>query len=334
MDVLDKFLKQYSYKFDKGYPDMNNPKDKEMLFEFAYKLTEKRSILSEGEKTYDDRIRFALRLEKDQEIPKCQAPLEIGKNFQLTGNDAKIWFELFDEKPLAIKTNKRSGGAGNGEISTYWAYQHNVKGGYNVTDGRQGEDPDLIINDVGVEIKDYASKKITLGKFSLDRSSVKLLEELFGFKTLLEALVDGSTEIKNANPGKFNPKDLVEAAELMITFKNQDVLRQVADQFDFTLIKTIFSKIDGVYDKLNIEQNASKEEIAAGVLKQLAATKLRKKPMRGQSLGYMLNVKQDGLGEFVLISEEKISNLDPNDVLDHINVAASEIKMNFDALFN
>ena len=33
MDVLDKFLKQYSYKFDKGYPDMNNPKDKEMLFE-------------------------------------------------------------------------------------------------------------------------------------------------------------------------------------------------------------------------------------------------------------------------------------------------------------
>ena len=40
MDALDKFLKQYSYKFDKGYPDIDNPKDKEMLFEFAYKLTE------------------------------------------------------------------------------------------------------------------------------------------------------------------------------------------------------------------------------------------------------------------------------------------------------
>ena len=38
MDVFDKFLKQYSYKFDKGYPDMNNPKDKEMLFEFTRKL--------------------------------------------------------------------------------------------------------------------------------------------------------------------------------------------------------------------------------------------------------------------------------------------------------
>jgi len=31
MDTLDKFLKQYSYKFDKGYPDMNNPKDKNLL---------------------------------------------------------------------------------------------------------------------------------------------------------------------------------------------------------------------------------------------------------------------------------------------------------------
>ena len=44
MDVLDKFLKQYSYKFDKGYPDMNNPKDKEMLFEFAYKLISEKAL--------------------------------------------------------------------------------------------------------------------------------------------------------------------------------------------------------------------------------------------------------------------------------------------------
>ena len=38
MDVLDKFFIQYAYKFPKGYPDMNDPKDKEMLFELAYKL--------------------------------------------------------------------------------------------------------------------------------------------------------------------------------------------------------------------------------------------------------------------------------------------------------
>ena len=27
MEVLDKFFKKYSYKFDKGYPDMNNKQD-------------------------------------------------------------------------------------------------------------------------------------------------------------------------------------------------------------------------------------------------------------------------------------------------------------------
>ena len=27
MDVFDKFFQRYSYKFDKGYPDMNNDQD-------------------------------------------------------------------------------------------------------------------------------------------------------------------------------------------------------------------------------------------------------------------------------------------------------------------
>jgi hypothetical protein len=333
MDVLDKFLKQYSYKFDKGYPDMDNPKDKEMLFEFAYKLTEKKSILNEGEKGYDDRIRFALRLEDDEEIPLCQTPLEVGKNFNLSGEDEKIWDKLFDEKPLSQK-EKRSAGAGNGEISAYWAFQHNAKFKYEVQDGRGKDNPDLIINGVGVEVKDYPGSVIKLGKFSADYESVKLLEELFGFKTLLEALVDGTTEIKNANPGKFKPQDVLDAAQLMIDFKNQDVLRQVADQFDFTLIKTMFQKIDGVLKKLNLGQDATQRDIAAGVLKQMSATKLRKKPMLGKEVGYMLNVKKDGIGEFVKITEEIVGNLPTEDVLKHVSVASAEIKMNFDALFN
>ena len=120
----------------------------------------------------------------------------------------------------------------------------------------------------------------------------------------------------------------------MIDFKNQDVLRQVADQFDFTLIKTMFQKIDGVLKKLNLGQNATQRDIAAGVLKQMSATKLRKKPMLGKEVGYMLNVKKDGIGEFVKITEEIVGNLPTEDVLKHVSVASAEIKMNFDALFN
>ena len=31
MDVLDKFFQKYSYKFPKGYPDMNNEQDINLL---------------------------------------------------------------------------------------------------------------------------------------------------------------------------------------------------------------------------------------------------------------------------------------------------------------
>ena len=38
MNVIDKFLKQYSYRFPKGYPDMNNLEDKALLYEILEEL--------------------------------------------------------------------------------------------------------------------------------------------------------------------------------------------------------------------------------------------------------------------------------------------------------
>jgi hypothetical protein len=44
MDVFDKILKEHSWRFPKGYPDMDNPKDKELLFSivegYKYKIKE------------------------------------------------------------------------------------------------------------------------------------------------------------------------------------------------------------------------------------------------------------------------------------------------------
>ena len=39
MDALDLFFKKFSYKFPKGYPDMNNPEDKRLLFELVGNVT-------------------------------------------------------------------------------------------------------------------------------------------------------------------------------------------------------------------------------------------------------------------------------------------------------
>ena len=50
MDVFDKILKEHSWKFPKGYPDMDDPKDKERLFSivegYKYKLKEEEQKIS------------------------------------------------------------------------------------------------------------------------------------------------------------------------------------------------------------------------------------------------------------------------------------------------
>ena len=44
MDTITKYLNNIAYKFPKGYPDMNDPKDKTMLFELVKNLTEQEEI--------------------------------------------------------------------------------------------------------------------------------------------------------------------------------------------------------------------------------------------------------------------------------------------------
>ena len=64
-DVLDKFLKQYSYKFNKGYPDMNDEQDillmESILKELNIDITLKESALSPTElnKPYTSRHELA-----------------------------------------------------------------------------------------------------------------------------------------------------------------------------------------------------------------------------------------------------------------------------------
>jgi len=40
MDNITKYLHKIAYKFPKGYPDMSDPKDKDMLFELIKTVTE------------------------------------------------------------------------------------------------------------------------------------------------------------------------------------------------------------------------------------------------------------------------------------------------------
>ena len=309
---------------------MNDPKDKDMLFKMIHEVTEEKSLLKEQQQEYDDRIKETLGVNT---IPICNTSLEIGKDFNISGKDQEIWKKLFGVKPLAARTGKQSAGAGNGEVSTYWAFQYNKNKKFDVEDKRGRDNPDLIINGIGVEIKDYGSKFITLGKFFADKKSYGLLSNLFGFKSLLSALGGDFPKESASNPGTFKSKELVEAAKIMMDFKSQKELKQIATKYNFDLILSMFSRIDSILKTLGLNDSSSHEDVAAGILKVMISTKLKKKPMLQQDKGYILNVNVTGLGDFVEISDEKINSLSNEDLFDSVGVSSSEIKMNFDALF-
>jgi hypothetical protein len=331
MDILEQFIRSVSYKFPKGYPDMKDPKDVEFLNKLISEVVDPKMVINEQQTEYDDRIKEALGVEQ---IPICQTPLEIGKDFNLSGKDAEIWKKLFGVKPIAARTGKQTAGSGNGEVSTYWAFQYNKTGKFQVEDRRGADNPDLIINNLGVEIKDYGSKMITLGKFFGDKKSYGLLSNLFGFKSLLEALKENKfPEESTANPGTFKSSELVDAARLMLSFYKEAKLKEFAEKYQFEIVLNLFKRVEAILNELQLGSGASPEDVAGGILKTMIKTKLNKKPLIGQAKGYVLNVNVSGLGDFVEITNEKIDALNNEDLLNNVAVTSSEMKMNFDALF-
>ena len=49
MDIFDKFFTKFAYKFDKGYPDMDNPSDVALLESLIWQLTKEKYILTEAD---------------------------------------------------------------------------------------------------------------------------------------------------------------------------------------------------------------------------------------------------------------------------------------------
>ena len=56
MDVIEKFLHSISYKFPKGYPDMNSPGDVTLLNEIISNLTEETPPSTGEDAKYDKLI--------------------------------------------------------------------------------------------------------------------------------------------------------------------------------------------------------------------------------------------------------------------------------------
>jgi len=314
MDVLDKFFKKFSYKFPKGYPDINDEQDMLMLESM---LEEMGMPLLEVTQEYDARIKQVLGTDS---IPTCQTSVEIGKDFALQGEDLVVWKQLYPALPLKKDGETPTAGAGKGEISTYWVYQHN-KSPKEASDGRGGQDPDLIIGGLGVEIKSYDTSAITLGKFAGDKSSVGLLNQVLGVLSLFS-----EDEIR-ANTGNFKGSDLLAGFKVIEGLLKSDELKNLAATQPF------LSKIKVLYNNLDLPQDATAEQAVTALLKKALWTKLSIKPNLGKPVGYILNVSLDGKGTYYKITEETVESLTDDKIINGVEVKSSEIILKTKFLF-
>jgi hypothetical protein len=324
MDVLDKFFTKYSYKFPKGYPDVKDPKDKEMLFNMVNELVESKQLIKEQSEEYDEVIKNALKVE---EIPrsKNKYPFQGGSTFsiQVKPDDLEIWQKLW-----AVKPKKKTGdktetlGVGKGEMSLYWLYQYSDSG-VNVDEGREGDDPDLFFNGVGVEVKAYGKHtgKNKIGRFGADKENLKLLSVIFGIDALIKVLQPGE-EQKTVNPTNFKGEDLRLAMNQLMLMMGVN-LEGLSNRFP--IFKTISDNVNLVQSGLG---GFSDPEVGAiRMAKKMVTDKLNRKP---GDKGFLASVKLDGDCKFFNILLKK---LEDKEILDNMSVTQSALNLDFNKTF-
>ncbi len=321
MSPIEKFLKEYSYKFPKGYPDMNDAQDvllvKKILKELNINLNEAGSS-----EVYNKIIEKKLG-----SFPTPKGNYKLGVNVNLSGEDAKIFKELYPISPPKKgqeDSDVGTKGSGNGEIAMYWLLSKN----YNVVDGRGGGAPDLYVNDIGVEVKAYSAKKITLGRFGSDAESLSLLNTLFGLNSLVSSIEKDSAKSKKSNPLTFTKSDIIGAFESLRDFSSSSELRELSTRYQ--LIKNIFDKVDELIDKLNLSDDFSVDSASANMIKKIISTKIKEKPGEG---GYLVNVTENGDIKYTQITQDKLTKTDPKTILDNSAINQGAIIIDPEAIF-
>lgn len=357
MDSLERYINRVAYKFDKGYPDVNDPKDMEMLMEMVnalikeeeeeidIEITDKEEVEDKketsskippgGSEVYNDTIRYALygKDYKDKPIPtpKSKYPYKNGTfDTKVSSADKELFTKLYPIKPPKVGKEVGSAGSlavGNGEIALYWLYHFSNSA--RVEEGRDGDDPDLFFNGNGVEVKSW-DKPIGmhgLGRFGADKENLQLLSIIFGFNAIASVLGQEDKVSKTVNPTNFRGPQLVDAMRKLAEFK------EVVDNNDelvaqYPLFKNIKSSADLVYSKLNLSDSDSPEEMARKMTVNLLEPKLSRKPGDGN---HLVNVTADGDMKFFQIDFDKLKNSE--DLLTDFVVKQSAIGINFDKIW-
>jgi hypothetical protein len=321
MDIVEQFIRQVSYKFPKGYPDLSNEADRKLLFE----LFEAEAAAAPKDRSIYDKIAAkVLTGDENGEIPQPSRVYSVGKNINLSGEDERIFSKLYPIAPP--KSGKEldtagSKGSGNGEIAMHWLLSR----GHTVVDSRGSDNPDLIVDgDIGLEVKAYETTTMTLGRYGSDKDNIAILGVVFGVSTLVGTFQGGK---RTAGTMTFNTPELLEAFKRLSDFDQSD-LRTIAG--DYALIQNIYNNIDSVKEALNIEGKITPEHGTAEMLRRLIATKLTKKPGIG---GYLVNVSQKGSIKYTQITQELIDSLSDEQLLKGVSTNQGALNIITNTLF-
>lgn len=320
MDILEKFIRQVSYRFPKGYPDLNDEADKKLLFELFEAETE---TTPEDRSTYDRIIAKVLTGNENGEIPEPSRVYSVGKNVNLSGEDEQIFSKLYPISPSKAGKDIDSAGSkgsGNGEIAMYWLLSR----GHTIVDSRERDNPDLMVDGKGLEVKAYESTTVTLGRFGSDKDNIAILGVVFGISALVGTFQGAK---RTAGTMTFNTPELLEAFKRLSDFDQSD-LRKIAGEY--TLIQNIYNNIDSVKKALHIQDQITPEHGTAEMLRRLIATKLTKKPGIG---GYIVNVSQKGSIKYTQITQDAIDNLSDEQLLKGVSTNQGALNIIPNTLF-
>lgn len=272
----------------------------------------------------------------DQVIIKCfgQIP-KVHGDYKLSPESTKLHIHEDDLEnfkqiynlapPKKGEQEGNSRGSGNGEIALYWLFHHQ-QNSIPTRDARNGSDPDLIVGDIGCEVKAYKSHdgKLGLGRFGNDKENLKLLNIVFGFYSLI-SIVKPTNKKRNkqVTSTNFNGNELLDAFNSIFLFVLENTDKQLKGIF-----AQINNNINALLEELGNPQNA--EEATAILLINVIKSKLSIKP---GNLGYLANIKNDGDIFIYLIDFTKLNNLAINILTKNISVDQSAIYINFKKLF-
>jgi hypothetical protein len=317
MDSLDLFFKKYAYKFPKGYPDLTNEQDINLLADLLENVGV--DLTEDGfSDSYNNII-----TKKFGSYPTPQGDYTLGTNVNLSGEDGKIFKELYPISPPKKGSTEDIGskGSGNGEIAMYWILSKK----YNVMDGRGGGAPDLYVDKIGVEVKAYDSERMALGRFGSDEENIKLLSSIFGLYSLITTLEHKPQN--KTNTLNFSSKGLIEALKEVSNFSKEEELRKL----DYPVIKNIYANIDNVLAKLDINSyDFDPSEASAKLLRKLLLTKATVKPGLG---GFIVNVDVNGKIEYHQVTEDKIQSLTSDQLNSYVSANQGTLVIYPDKLF-